>query len=102
MSEHDEKQQWIDFLNEHDEFEDELFEENLDDAIDNDATPQKQYGLTLFNGEPDGYFMVFNTQIDIFQFVRLLRYFFGIEGVDIGYMEENSPHNHIPNSDDDT
>lgn len=95
MSSPEEKQQWIDFLNSHDEFEDDFFEENVDEAIINDAKPEKQYGLTLFNGEPDGYFMAFNTEINIFQFVRLLRYFFGVDTVDVGYIDEHNHHHHI-------
>jgi hypothetical protein len=45
--------------------------------------------------------MVFNTQIDIFQFVRLLRYFFGIDGVDIGHSGGNGHHYHNINNEDD-
>ena len=70
---------WEQFLNDHQDFVDEFSEENADDV----SLPDKEYGLTLFSGEPNGYFMVFNTEIDIFQFVRLLRYFFGIDGVEI-------------------
>jgi hypothetical protein len=87
---------WQQFLDSHEDFEHEFSEENLDD----DA-PEKQYGLTLFNGEPGGYFMVFNTQIDIFQFVRLLRYFFGVESVDIGHISEDEHHYHIMNNEND-
>ena len=88
---------WQKFLDSHDEFGQDFFEDDSDDII----TPEKQYGLTLFNGDPDGYFMVFNTQIDIFQFVRLLRYFFGIDGVDIGYSGGNDHHFHTLNNEDD-
>ena len=97
MNEREEKQQWIDFLNSHDEFEQEFFEGTPSDI----ASPEKQYGLTLFNGEPDGYFMVFNTQIDIFQFVRLLRYFFGIDGIDVGHIDDNNHHFHTMNNNDE-
>ena len=89
---------WQQFLDSHEDFEQEFDEENLDEIV----PPEKQYGLTLFNGEPGGYFMVFNTQIDIFQFVRLLRYFFGIDGVDVGHISGNDSHYHnISNEDDD-
>jgi hypothetical protein len=89
---------WQQFLDSHEDFEQEFAEEFSED----DTTPEKQYGLTLFDGEPGGYFMVFNTQIDIFQFVRLLRYFFGIDGVDIGHSGGNGHHYHnISNEDDD-
>jgi len=88
---------WQQFLDSHEEFEQGFDDENLDE----DLAPEKQYGLTLFNGEPGGYFMVFNTQIDIFQFVRLLRYFFGISGVDVGHIGSNDPHYHNMNNEDD-
>lgn len=88
---------WQQFLDSHEDFEHEFSEDDLDEVI----TPEKQYGLTLFNGEPDGYFMVFNTQIDIFQFVRLLRYFFGIDGVDIGHVSGNGHHYHNAHNEDD-
>lgn len=95
MNNHEEA--WQQFLDSHEDFEDEFSEENSDE----DLTPEKQYGLTLFNGEPNGYFMVFNTQIDIFQFVKLLRYFFGISGIDIGHVDGNGHHYHNINEDDD-
>ena len=93
----DPEEMWEQFLASHEDFEEEFSEEISDD----DTTPEKQYGLTIFNGEPDGYFMVFNTQIDIFQFVRLLRYFFGIDGVDIGHASGSGHHYHTVNTDDD-
>jgi hypothetical protein len=88
---------WQKFLDSHEDFEQEFSAENLDDV----STPEKEYGLTLFSGEPDGYFMVFNTQVDIFQFVRLLRYFFGIDGVDVGHIDVSGHHYHNINNEDD-
>jgi hypothetical protein len=88
---------WQQFLDSHEDFEPEFSTENLDDV----STPEKEYGLTLFSGEPNGYFMVFNTQVDIFQFVRLLRYFFGIDGVDVGHVDGNGHHYHNINNEDD-
>jgi len=93
----DPEEAWEQFLASHEDFEEEFAEDFLDDG----GSPEKQYGLTLFNGEPDGYFMVFNTQIDIFQFVRLLRYFFGIDGVDVGRSGGNGHHYHTINNEDD-
>ena len=88
---------WEQFLNDHQDFVDEFSEENADDV----SLPDKEYGLTLFSGEPNGYFMVFNTEIDIFQFVRLLRYFFGIDGVEIGHSDGNGHHYHNVNNEID-
>jgi hypothetical protein len=94
----DQEEAWQQFLDSHEDFEHEFAEE----IADEDMVPEKEYGLTLFSGEPNGYFMVFNTQVDIFQFVRLLRYFFGIDGVDIGHVGGNGHHYHnISNEDDD-
>lgn len=95
MNNHEEA--WQQFLDSHEDFEDEFSEEFSSE----DTTTEKQYGLTLFNGEPNGYFMVFNTQIDIFQFVKLLRYFFGINGIDIGHADGNGHHYHNIDDDDD-
>lgn len=88
---------WQQFLKSHEDFEEEFSSENSDEI----SLPEKEYGLTLFSGEPDGYFMVFNTQVDIFQFVRLLRYFFGIDGVDVGHVDGNGHHYHNINNEDD-
>jgi hypothetical protein len=88
---------WQQFLKGHEDFEHEFAE----DILGEDITPEKQYGLTLFNGEPGGYFMVFNTQIDIFQFVRLLRYFFGISGIDVGHVGDNGHNFHTIGNEDD-
>ena len=99
MNKHEEE--WQQFLDSHEDFAEEFPESDFDD----DNAPEKQYGITLFSGEPDGYFMVFNTEIDIFQFVRLLRYFFGIDGVDIGHVDGSGHHfhniNHEDNDDED-
>ena len=91
------QEEWQQFLDSHEDFVEEFSEEDFDE----DITTEKQYGLTLFSGEPDGYFMVFNTQIDIFQFVRLLRYFFKIDGVDVGHVDGSGHHFHNINSEDD-
>lgn len=88
------EESWQKFLDSHEEFKQEFSEENLGE----DLTPEKEYGLTLFSGEPNGYFIVFNTEIDIFQFVRLLRYFFGIDGVEIGHVDEENYHFHTTNN----
>lgn len=89
--------EWQRFLNGHQEF---VTDFSKDDS-DLNITPEKEYGLTLFSGESEGYFLVFNAQIDIFQFTYLLRYFFGIENVEIGYSDESNFHHHIINNDID-
>jgi hypothetical protein len=91
------EEEWQAFLDDHQDFAEEFSGEDIDEI----STPEKEYGLTLFSGEADGYFMVFNTQIDIFQFVRLLRYFFGIDGVDIGHVDGNGHHYHNINNEVD-
>jgi hypothetical protein len=92
------EEDWQNFLDSHEDFVQEFSEE----LSDKNTTPEKEYGMTLFSGEPNGYFMTFNAQIDIFQFVRLLRYFFGIDGVDVGHVDEEDHHFHnIDNELDD-
>jgi len=90
-------QKWQAFLDSHEDFLKDFSEEN----IESNNLPEKQFGMTLFSGEPDGYFMVFNTQIDIFQFVRLLKYFFGIENIGIGHAEWGDHHFHNIDDDDE-
>ena len=92
------EQNWQAFLDSHEDFVKEFSNEDFDEQ----DVPEKQFGMTLFSGEPDGYFMTFNTQIDIFQFVRLLRYFFGVEGIDIGHSHYSDHHFHNIDEDDET
>ncbi len=91
---------WQQFLEDHKD----LINEVDDNNTDLDMTPKKEYGITLFSGGSDGYFMIFNTQIDIFQFTYLLHEFFGIDGVEVGHIDEDGFHNHSINdefNDDD-
>ena len=92
------EQNWQAFLDSHEDF----LKEFSEDDVDGTHVTEQQFGMTLFSGEPDGYFMVFNTQIDIFQFARLLRYFFGVEGIDIGHADWGDHHFHNMNEDDET
>jgi len=88
---------WQAFLDGHEDFLKEISEDDFDET----GATEQQFGMTLFSGEPDGYFMTFNTQLDIFQFVRLLRYFFGVEGIDVGHADWGDHHFHNVDEDDD-
>ena len=78
---------WQHFLEDHKYIEEE-FSSNFEEEF------KKEYGLTLFSGALDDHFVVFNTQINILQFVKLLRYFFGISGIEIGHSDEEGYHFH--------
>lgn len=86
-----ENDEWKNFLQGHEELTDGLSE----DGSDLNITPEKEFGLTLFSTESDGYFMVFNTQIDIFQFAHLLHYFFGIKHIEVARNDEDHSLNNI-------